>query len=120
MSSFRSFAPTGPHSRNSALAPTNFYLFGVLGKNSQVVAYALYNLSAANDPSKRNDAIDKRARLAESMTAKQIDVAQTLAREMGKPANLLRALDQYVKNPTIKERTKPVATAEATRPRKFP
>ena len=71
---------------------------------NSVVAYALYNLSATNYPTKENPAIANRAKLTKSMTAKQVDAAQALTREMAKQGNLLKALDQYVKSPTVNEK----------------
>lgn len=62
---------------------------------SRVVAYALYNLSAAQAPSYNTGAAYKRATLANEMTAKEIEAAQKLTREMAKPGNLLKALDRY-------------------------
>jgi hypothetical protein len=38
------------------------------------------------------------------MSSKEIDVAQQLTREIVEPGNLLKALDKYAKNPTIKEK----------------
>lgn len=74
---------------------------------SRVVAYALYNLSAANDPSSTNIAASHRAYLAREMLAQEIDAAQNLTREMAKPNNLLNALDNYVRHPAIKEPSNP-------------
>jgi hypothetical protein len=36
------------------------------------------------------------------MTRQQLDACQALSREMMKPGNLTKALDQYVQNPTVK------------------
>lgn len=71
--------------------------------SSRVAAYALYNVSAASDPSDENRAAGHRARLAESMPTREIEAAQDLSREIAKPGNLLKALDRYVKNPALKE-----------------
>ena len=76
---------------------------------NRVIAYALYNRSAANNPSKYNDAVADRAKLVESMSAKEIEAAQNLTRNMEKPGNLVKALDAYAKNPAVKEKPKPVA-----------
>jgi TPR repeat protein len=62
---------------------------------NRVVAYALFNLSAANDPSSENPATKNRTNLAASMSASEIESAQTLTREFAKPGNLLAALDKY-------------------------
>ncbi len=73
---------------------------------SRVTAYALYNLSAAGDPSSDNKATANRTGLAKSMNNKEIEAAQDLTRELSKPKNFLKALDQYSKNPAIKAKAK--------------
>lgn len=89
---------------------------GVMYKKGQgvaqlnVVAYALYNLSAAKDTSEGNKAPGNRMVLADLMATKEIVAAQNLTREMAKQGNLLKALDQYVKRPAVKEVPKPVAS----------
>ena len=82
--------------------------------SNQVIAYALYNLSATNDPSKENKAVANRAELAESMSVKEIEAAQTLTRDIAKPGNLPKALDAYARKPAVKEKTKPVAPRDAS------
>ena len=85
---------------------------GVMHKNGQgvpasnVIAYALYNLSAAGDPSSDNKATANRTALTGELTNQAIEAAQNLTREMGKPKNLVKALDQYLKKPAIKEAPK--------------
>jgi len=74
--------------------------------SNRVAAYALYNLSAANGAEK---ATAYRTELVPSMSNKEIEAAQALTRELGKPGNLLKALDKYIKKPTVKEAAKPVA-----------
>ena len=101
---------------NQGYAPAQVNL-GVMYDNgegvaqSKIVAYALYNLSAANDTTAANMATSHRASLAESLSTPEIEAAQDLTREMSKPNNFLKALDQYVKKPVIKEKpvAKPVA-----------
>jgi hypothetical protein len=66
---------------------------GVL--SSKIVAYALYNVSAANDSSADNPATSNRTALVLSMSQKEIDEGQDLTREMSKSGNLLKALDAY-------------------------
>jgi hypothetical protein len=80
------------------------YNLGVMYTNGQggviqsrVVAFALYNLSAANDPSSDNKATTNRTKLAEKMSNKEIEAGQDLTRELVKPENLLTALDKYIK-----------------------
>jgi TPR repeat protein len=63
---------------------------------NRVVAYALFALSAAKDPSGGNSATKNREMLAKEMTANEINVADSLMQEMSKPMNLLNVLDKYV------------------------
>jgi len=64
---------------------------------NRVVAYALFNLSAANDPSADNSATRNRNSLVENISRSELEAGQALTREMIKPKNLLVALDRYVK-----------------------
>lgn len=82
------------------------YLKGHGVTRSRVVAYALFNLSASNDPSATNDAIVNREHIVEIMTSKEIEAAQNLTRELSKPGNLRVALDKYVKKPAVNELVK--------------
>jgi TPR repeat protein len=66
--------------------------------SSNVVAYALYSISASINPSNMNPATENRTTLAESMSQKEFQAGQDLTREMAKPGNLLTALDTFVKN----------------------
>lgn len=81
-------------------------------EQSRVVAFALYNLSAANGPSAEKTATANRTGLAEKMSNKEIEAAQDLTRELAKPKNLLVALDKYIKKPTVKESVRPVAALD--------
>lgn len=76
----------------------------------RVVAYALYNLSASGNSSERNkDAQENRKRIGDSMTKKEIVAGQDLSSKMVEPGNLLKAIDEYAKNPDIeKEREAPI------------
>ena len=82
---------------------------GLMYKNGQgvaksrVIAFAMFNLSGANFPSSENQATANRADLAQSMSTKEIEAAQDLTRELSKPKNFLKALDQYSKKPSIKK-----------------
>ncbi len=103
--------------QGNAIAQSNLgwmYQNGQGVAQSRVIAYGLYNLSAAGDPSSDNKATINRTALAESMGNPEIEAAQDLTRELGKPNNLLKALDQYAKKPTVKEKAKakPVAANE--------
>lgn len=69
---------------------------------SRVATYALCNLSAANDPSSANHASEFRTDLVQTMSTKEIEAGQALTRELGKPGNLLAALDRHVKTKVAK------------------
>jgi len=71
---------------------------------SRVMAFALYNVSATNDPSTDNKAIANREELSSSMTAAEVAAGQALSREISKPGMLLKALDKYSKKPAVKEK----------------
>jgi hypothetical protein len=73
---------------------------GVPQKNE--VAYALYNLSAAGDPSSNNKAMSNLTVLADKMTTSEIVAGQALTRELAKPGNFGnfgKALDAYFYTP---------------------
>ena len=78
------------------------YEYGQGVAQNRVVAFALYNLSAANDPSANNRAAANRTSLAKGMNNREIEAAQDLTRELGKPKNLVTALDKYTKKPTVR------------------
>ena len=86
--------------QGNAFAQSNLgvmYEYGRGVPSSPVAAYALYNLAAANDPASVNKASANRTRLIHTMSPKEIEAGQALTRELSKPGNLLKALDQYVK-----------------------
>jgi TPR repeat protein len=58
----------------------------------RIVAYALFDLSATNDPSKDNFALENRSILVKQMSAGELNAGQRLSREMARPGNLLKAL----------------------------
>lgn len=62
---------------------------------SRILAYAIYNLSAANDLSPNSRAASSRDVLARSMSTQEIEAAQDLARVMAKPGNFLAVLDEF-------------------------
>ncbi len=72
----------------------------------RVVAYALYNLSAANGSASTNNAADNRQRVAELMSAREIEAGQALTRTMAKLGNLLQGLDQCLKRSAAKKGAK--------------
>ncbi len=67
--------------------------------SNRIAAYALFNLSASINPS--NNSAQNRAILAKLMSNKEVDAAQDLTREIAKPGNLLKALDNFAKNPGL-------------------
>jgi TPR repeat protein len=79
---------------------------GALYENGQgvaanrIVAYAFYSLSAAGDSSGANRAAGNLARLSGTLSAREIEAAKEVAREMSKPGNLLKALDKYLPKST--------------------
>jgi hypothetical protein len=60
------------------------------------VAYALFKLSAANNPSAENKANEGLVRLLPSMSPREVQGGKSLTRELQKSGNLLKALDEYV------------------------
>lgn len=70
---------------------------------SRVIAYALYSMAAAEEPSGAHNASANRAVLAKAMRKAEIKAALVLARELAKPQNFLKALDQYTNKPAVKE-----------------
>ena len=80
---------------------------------NKVAAYALFNLSAALDASSSNVfALRNRALCARSMSPQEIAAGQALTRQMSRPGNLLRALDQYLAHPAVKENNRPAMGLE--------
>lgn len=73
------------------------YQYGVGVTSSRVAAYALYNISAANDPASTNLATKNRMKVMEAMSPKEIEAGQALTRELSKPGNFLNALDANAK-----------------------
>ena len=64
---------------------------------SRVLAYALYDLSAENDPSENNVAAKNRSSLAGQLTTREQETARELVGQMAMPGNLIRTLDSYIK-----------------------
>ncbi len=65
-------------------------------RRSKIMAYALWNISAVNDPFGENRSKKNRTEIASSMSQSEIEEGQALSREMTKPGNILKALDAYV------------------------
>ena len=70
------------------------YQFGQGVPQDNIVAYALYNLSATGNPSSDNPAANNRSKLAPRMTPKQIAAGQELTRRMMK-IGVLKAIDSW-------------------------
>ncbi len=62
----------------------------------KVLAYALYSLSAANDPSNNNPASGNCKRLAQGLSREALMRAQELSRQLAKPGNFAEALDSHL------------------------
>jgi hypothetical protein len=62
----------------------------------KVLAYALFNLSAAGDPP-FNKAISNRKAIVEQMSPREIEAARALTRGLAQPGNFGKALDAYLK-----------------------
>lgn len=63
---------------------------------SKIAAYALYNVSLTNDPSRANPATINRKALDAYMGPNDAKAAETLTKKLSQPGNLLPALDQYI------------------------
>jgi len=63
----------------------------------KVLAYALYNLAAASQPSFNNKATSNRDAIVKQMTPREIKAGQALTRKLAKPGNFAKALDAYLK-----------------------
>ena len=78
------------------------YNLGVAYANGQgvprlkSVAYALYTLSASMTPSNATKATANREAIQAELTPAELEAGQALAREMAKPGNWGKALDDFV------------------------
>jgi hypothetical protein len=70
------------------------YADGLGVPQNKIVAYALFNLAAANS---NKVATSHRNTLLEKMTPREIEAGQALSRELAKPGNFGKALDAYLK-----------------------
>jgi TPR repeat protein len=73
-----------------------FYELGIGVPKDKVLAYALYNHSAAIDPSEYNEARKNRDRIAWDLSRDELIEAQALTRELMKPGNFAKALDAWL------------------------
>ena len=86
--------------QHNAIAQLNLgvmYDYGRGVAQSKIVAYALYNISAANDPSADNNAASNREKLVKTMSGAEIETGQDLTRKMMVPGQLVKALDSYIR-----------------------
>ena len=72
-------------------------------QQDQIVAYALFNLCAENNRFDTSRILVNRANLAMSMSMGEIKAADALTREMGKPGNLLKSIEDFITNSTAFE-----------------
>jgi hypothetical protein len=76
---------------------------GVMYANGQgvpqdkVLAYAIYNRSAAGAPSSNNKATGNRDAIVKEMSPREIEAGQALTRELAQPGNFGKALEAYLK-----------------------
>jgi hypothetical protein len=83
-----------------ALAQNNLggmYANGQGVPQDKVLAYALYNLSAAGDPSSDNNATGNRNAIVKEMSPREIEAGKALTRKLAQPGNFGKALDAYLK-----------------------
>jgi hypothetical protein len=73
------------------------YANGLGVPQDKVLAYALYNLSAAGDPSDQNKATHNRDAIEKEMSPREIEAGKALTRELAQPGNFGKALDAYLK-----------------------
>ncbi len=71
------------------------YYLGRGVQESNVIAFALYQISAAGNSSKENPANAMTASLVKSISDSDLRAAKMLALEMEKPGNFLNALDRF-------------------------
>lgn len=86
-----------------AKQPGTLYTTGRGVATNRIVAYAFFHLSATNDPTRDNKAVANRNGLAATMSEQAIASAQILSRELGKPGNLLKALDAFLFQRALEE-----------------
>jgi len=86
---------------------------------SNIIAYALYNLSSAQDSSSENDALKHRNSIINEMTNQEIEVGQALTREMQKKG-ISKTITQYLKTQQKPTPKKPVAGAIPKAPSQYP
>lgn len=84
----------------NASAQNNLGAMFEYGKGVQanrVLAYALYQVSAANEPSGKNKASLNASRLEQTMSSNDVKTAKSLAREMSEPSNFMKVFGQVTK-----------------------
>ena len=72
------------------------YAKGLGVPQDKVLAYALFNVSAAGDPA-AEEAISNRDIISKAMTPREIKAGQALTRELAQPGNFGKALDAYLR-----------------------
>lgn len=71
------------------------YAWGQGVTKNVVIGYALWKVSANVKRDIEGPAAKNYGKLAKSMTPQELEAGENLAEEMGRPGNLLRALDAY-------------------------
>ena len=97
------------------------YQYGRGVQANPVVAYALYSLSSANDPSASNEATARREGLVPSLSLAEIAAAQALTRELTVAGTVTTVLNNFVASYVSEKKAvklaaveqKPVAKADA-------
>lgn len=78
---------------------------------SNIIAYALYNHSSAKDSSSENNALNNRNSIIAKMTNQEIEIGQSLTRNMQTNA-ISKVITQYLKNQPKASHTKPIEDAK--------
>jgi hypothetical protein len=78
----------------------------------KVLAYALYNLSAARHTLPDSDARDNRDAIVKEMSPREIEAGQALTRELSQPGNFGKALDDYLKKAQAPQPAAPTQKAD--------
>jgi hypothetical protein len=92
------------------------YESGEVVPQSKVIAYALYNLAYANDPSDGNKARNNRDKLVKDMSPRELEAGQMLTANLAKPGMFIMALDAAEKSlgkTTVASTAKPETKVQA-------
>ncbi|MDR2155451.1 MAG: sel1 repeat family protein [Burkholderiaceae bacterium] len=98
---FRKAAEQGAGKALNSLG--GFYANGWGLPQNKVAAYALFSLSAVQDPASKEKALNNRSLLVKEMTSQEVQIGQALTGQIAR-ARSLKPLDQYLANPAVKRR----------------